>query len=148
MYVRHLSLTDFRSYPSVELELSPGVTAFVGPNGQGKTNLVEALGYLATLGSHRVALDAPLVRAGAERAVLVTLARFLPPLVKQQPSRHPPSTSLTVTSYASSCVTRKLACGSSLKSTKDGSIASTRRPATQLPPHSAARSRRAVIAAM
>ena len=70
MYVRHLSLTDFRSYPSVELELSPGVTAFVGPNGQGKTNLVEALGYLATLGSHRVALDAPLVRAGAERAVV------------------------------------------------------------------------------
>jgi len=70
MYVRHLSLTDFRSYPSVELELSPGVTAFVGPNGQGKTNLVEALGYLATLGSHRVAVDAPLVRAGAERAVV------------------------------------------------------------------------------
>ena len=70
MYVRQLSLTDFRSYPSVDLELSPGVTAFVGPNGQGKTNLVEALGYLATLGSHRVALDAPLVRAGAERAVV------------------------------------------------------------------------------
>ena len=70
MYVRQLSVTDFRSYPSVDLELSPGVTAFVGPNGQGKTNLVEALGYLATLGSHRVALDAPLVRAGAERAVV------------------------------------------------------------------------------
>src|SRR5438270_11624927 len=70
MYVRHLSLTDFRSYPSAELELTPGVTGFVGPNGQGKTNLIEALGYLATLGSHRVALDAPLVRAGAERAVV------------------------------------------------------------------------------
>jgi DNA replication and repair protein RecF len=70
MYVRHLSLTDFRSYPSAELDLTPGVTAFVGPNGQGKTNLVEALGYLATLGSHRVAVDAPLVRAGAERAVV------------------------------------------------------------------------------
>jgi DNA replication and repair protein RecF len=50
--------------------LEPGVTAFVGPNGQGKTNLVEAAGYLATLGSHRVALDAPLVRAGAECAVV------------------------------------------------------------------------------
>ena len=70
MYVRHLSLVDFRSYETAELELTPGVTALVGPNGQGKTNLVEAIGYLATLGSHRVALDAPLVRAGAERAVV------------------------------------------------------------------------------
>ena len=70
MHVRHLSVTDFRSYPSAELELAPGVTALVGPNGQGKTNLVEAVGYLATLGSHRVATDAPLVRSGAERAVV------------------------------------------------------------------------------
>src|SRR3954468_20356784 len=70
MHVRLLSLTDFRSYPAAELELTPGVTALVGPNGQGKTNLVEAVGYLATLGSHRVATDAPLVRSGAERAVI------------------------------------------------------------------------------
>ena len=70
MYVRHLSVTDFRSYDEAAVDLEPGVTAFVGPNGQGKTNLVEALGYLATLGSHRVALDAPLVRSGAERAVV------------------------------------------------------------------------------
>jgi DNA replication and repair protein RecF len=70
MYVRHLSVTDFRSYDEASLDLEPGVTALVGPNGQGKTNLVEGLGYLATLGSHRVALDAPLVRAGAERAVV------------------------------------------------------------------------------
>ena len=70
MHVRHLSVTDFRSYAQAELALEPGITAFVGPNGQGKTNLVEALGYLATLGSHRVATDAPLVRAGAERAVV------------------------------------------------------------------------------
>ena len=70
MYVRHLSVTDFRSYDDASLDLEPGVTALVGPNGQGKTNLVEALGYLATLGSHRVALDAPLVRAGTERAVV------------------------------------------------------------------------------
>src|SRR3954452_19142454 len=70
VHVRHLSVTDFRSYPGAELELTPGVTALVGPNGQGKTNLVEAVGYLATLGSHRVASDAPLVRRGAERAVL------------------------------------------------------------------------------
>jgi len=70
MHVRHLEVIDFRSYPSATVDLEPGVTAFVGPNGQGKTNLVEAIGYLATLGSHRVALDAPLVRSGAERAVV------------------------------------------------------------------------------
>ncbi|MFG2071652.1 DNA replication/repair protein RecF [Nonomuraea maritima] len=70
MHVAHLSLTDFRSYASVELGLEPGVTAFVGPNGQGKTNLVEALGYVATHSSHRVANDAPLVRQGATRAIV------------------------------------------------------------------------------
>ncbi|MFB6808428.1 DNA replication/repair protein RecF [Streptomyces sp. NPDC056387] len=70
MHVSHLSLADFRSYARAEVELGPGVTAFVGPNGQGKTNLVEAIGYLATLGSHRVSSDAPLVRMGADRAVI------------------------------------------------------------------------------
>lgn len=70
MHVTHLSLADFRSYARVEVPLDPGVTAFVGPNGQGKTNLVEAVGYLATLGSHRVSSDAPLVRMGAERAII------------------------------------------------------------------------------
>ncbi|MFD8090711.1 DNA replication/repair protein RecF [Streptomyces malaysiensis] len=70
MHVTHLSLADFRSYARAEVALDPGVTAFVGPNGQGKTNLVEAVGYLATLGSHRVSSDAPLVRMGAERAVV------------------------------------------------------------------------------
>ncbi|MFJ7042162.1 DNA replication/repair protein RecF [Streptomyces sp. NPDC101112] len=70
MHVTHLSLADFRSYARVEVPLDPGVTAFVGPNGQGKTNLVEAVGYLATLGSHRVSSDAPLVRMGADRAVI------------------------------------------------------------------------------
>ncbi|MBP6997389.1 MAG: DNA replication/repair protein RecF [Phycicoccus sp.] len=70
MYVRHLSLGDFRSYERAELPLEPGVTTLVGLNGQGKTNLVEAIGYVATLGSHRVATDAPLVRFGAERAII------------------------------------------------------------------------------
>ncbi|TDC68418.1 DNA replication/repair protein RecF [Streptomyces hainanensis] len=70
MHVTHLSLADFRSYARAEVELDRGVTSFVGPNGQGKTNLVEAVGYLATLGSHRVSSDAPLVRAGADRAVI------------------------------------------------------------------------------
>jgi DNA replication and repair protein RecF len=72
VHVAHLSLTDFRSYESVDLGLEAGVTAFVGPNGQGKTNLVEALGYVATLSSHRVATDAPLVRHGAARAIVRT----------------------------------------------------------------------------
>jgi DNA replication and repair protein RecF len=70
VHLAHLSLADFRSYAAVELPLDLGVTAFVGPNGQGKTNLVEAVGYLATLGSHRVAHDAPLVRLGTGRAVV------------------------------------------------------------------------------
>jgi len=70
VHLAHLSLADFRSYASVELPLEPGVTALVGPNGQGKTNLVEAVGYLASLNSHRVAADGPLVRSGADRAVI------------------------------------------------------------------------------
>lgn len=70
MYLRHLSVADFRSYPTAELALEPGVTTLVGSNGQGKTNLVEAAGYLATLGSHRVATDQPLVRHGADSAVV------------------------------------------------------------------------------
>jgi DNA replication and repair protein RecF len=70
VHLTRLALTDFRSYPALSLELGPGVSTFRGPNGEGKTNLVEAVGYLATLGSHRVASDAPLVRRGAERAVL------------------------------------------------------------------------------
>lgn len=72
MYVRHLSVTDFRSWSSADVALEPGPTLLLGANGQGKTNLVEALGYVATLGSHRVAADAPLVRNGAERAVVRT----------------------------------------------------------------------------
>ena len=70
MYVAHLSLHDFRSYATAEVELSPGATAFVGRNGQGKTNLVEAIDYLSRLSSHRVASDAPLVRAGCDQAVV------------------------------------------------------------------------------
>ncbi|KUI31672.1 DNA replication/repair protein RecF [Mycobacterium sp. IS-1742] len=73
MFVRHLTLTDFRSWARADLELESGRTVFVGPNGFGKTNLVEALWYSATLGSHRVASDAPLIRAGAPRAVVSTI---------------------------------------------------------------------------
>jgi DNA replication and repair protein RecF len=70
MHVSALSLTDFRSWPQLDLELAPGPTALVGSNGQGKTNVVEALLFVATLGSHRVSTDAPLVRQGAERAIV------------------------------------------------------------------------------
>jgi len=70
VYVAHLELHDFRSYAAVEVEIGPGVTAFVGRNGQGKTNLVEAIDYLSSLSSHRVSSDAPLVRQGAAQAIV------------------------------------------------------------------------------
>jgi DNA replication and repair protein RecF len=70
MYVSKLAVADFRSYAQAYVELDAGPSAFIGPNGQGKTNLVEAIGYVATLDSHRVSGDAPLVRQGAERAVV------------------------------------------------------------------------------
>ena len=70
MFARHLSLTDYRSWATAEVPLRPGVNVLIGRNGTGKTNLVEALGYLATLSSHRVASDAPLIRRGTERAVV------------------------------------------------------------------------------
>jgi DNA replication and repair protein RecF len=70
LHVAHLSLHDFRSYPAVEVEIGPGITSFVGRNGQGKTNLVEAIDYLSRLTSHRVSADAPLVRQGASQAVV------------------------------------------------------------------------------
>lgn len=70
MFVDHLQLGDFRSYAQVDVALGSGVTTFVGANGQGKTNLVEAVEYLSTLSSHRVASEVPLVRFGAERAVV------------------------------------------------------------------------------
>jgi DNA replication and repair protein RecF len=70
MFVDHLQLIDFRSYESVDLPLDPGVTTFVGANGQGKTNLVEAIEYLSTMSSHRVASEVPLVRSGAARAIV------------------------------------------------------------------------------
>ncbi|SPM29806.1 Recombinational DNA repair ATPase RecF, partial [Mycobacterium terramassiliense] len=73
VYVRQLGLRDFRSWAHTDLELQPGRTVFVGPNGFGKTNLIEALWYSTTLGSHRVGTDAPLIRAGAERAVVSTI---------------------------------------------------------------------------
>ena len=70
MHVAALALRDFRSYAELDLALDPGVSVLVGANGQGKTNVVEALQYLATLGSHRVATDAPLVREGCSQAHL------------------------------------------------------------------------------
>lgn len=73
MYVRHLGLRDFRSWAHADLELQPGRTVFIGSNGFGKTNLLEALWYSSTLGSHRVGTDLPLIRAGAERAVVSTI---------------------------------------------------------------------------
>jgi DNA replication and repair protein RecF len=91
VYVSQLQVTDFRSWESAQLDLGPGVSALVGANGQGKTNLVEALGYLATLASHRVAGDAALVRRGAQsaivRATVVSAGRQLLVEVELNPGR-------------------------------------------------------------
>jgi DNA replication and repair protein RecF len=70
MFVRRLELVDFRSYPRTVVEFEPGCSVLLGPNGVGKTNLLEALHYVSTLDSHRVATDAPLVRSGATSAVI------------------------------------------------------------------------------
>lgn len=70
MIVEHLSLRDFRNYAEAEVALVAGPNVFVGSNGQGKTNLAEAIGFLATLGSHRVSADAPMVRDGADAAIV------------------------------------------------------------------------------
>jgi DNA replication and repair protein RecF len=70
VHVAHLTLHDFRSYADLDVALEPGATAFIGRNGQGKTNLVEAIDYLSRLSSHRVATDTPLVRAGADQAIV------------------------------------------------------------------------------
>ena len=70
MHVTHLSLTDFRNYARAEVPLQSGANLFVGSNGQGKTNLVEALGYLSTLTSHRVTIDTAMIRQGCDSAVV------------------------------------------------------------------------------
>jgi DNA replication and repair protein RecF len=73
VYIRQLTVTDFRSWDHAELDFEPGVAVLVGPNGQGKTNLIEALSYLSTLSSHRVSTDGPLIRHGAQRAIVRTV---------------------------------------------------------------------------
>jgi DNA replication and repair protein RecF len=72
LYVRHLQVSDFRSWEHADLEFVPGANVLIGQNGQGKTNLIEAIGYTATLGSHRVAVDLPLIRQGCSRAIVRT----------------------------------------------------------------------------
>lgn len=74
LYIRSLELRDFRSWPELKVELKPGITIFIGRNGFGKTNIVEAIGYLAHLSSHRVSTDAPLVRANAGDARISAVA--------------------------------------------------------------------------
>ncbi|WP_455131947.1 DNA replication/repair protein RecF [Microbacterium aurum] len=70
MIVEQLNLVDFRNYAAADVTLAPGPNVFVGRNGQGKTNLAEAIGYFATLGSHRVSQDAPMVRDGEDAAIV------------------------------------------------------------------------------
>jgi DNA replication and repair protein RecF len=77
MHVISLTAVDFRSYSFVEINLEPGVTTFIGSNGQGKTNLVEAISYCSTLSSHRVSQDLPLVKSDQPRAIVRTGVKFL-----------------------------------------------------------------------
>ena len=70
MKISHLSLQDFRSYKNLELKLNEGTHIFIGENGEGKTNIVEAIMYLALLSSHRISTDAPLIKLGAERGYI------------------------------------------------------------------------------
>ena len=70
MIVTHLNLSNYRNYAVADVAMAPGANLFVGRNGQGKTNLVEALGYLSTLGSHRVSNDSALIRAGEDAAII------------------------------------------------------------------------------
>jgi DNA replication and repair protein RecF len=70
VFVAALGLTDFRNYESLDIELHPGPNLVVGSNGQGKTNLVEALAYLSTLGSHRVSSDVALIKQGRDAAIV------------------------------------------------------------------------------
>ena len=76
MHVKHLTLSNFRNYSTVELPLNPGINLLVGRNGQGKTNLAEAIFYAATLNSHRVSGYLPLIRQGESKAIVRVLARF------------------------------------------------------------------------
>lgn len=70
MIVAQLSLVDFRNYATLEVGLVAGPNVFVGSNGQGKTNLVEAIAYLSVLGSHRVSSDQALIRSGTDAAIV------------------------------------------------------------------------------
>ena len=70
MHVSFLSLTSWRNHTHSQVELVPGVSVFLGPNGQGKTNLIEAIGYLSTLDSHRVSSPQQLIQAGASSALI------------------------------------------------------------------------------
>ena len=70
MKLSHLSLVDFRSYSNLELELDGGTHIFIGENGEGKTNIIEAVMYLALLSSHRISSDVPLIKLGHERAYI------------------------------------------------------------------------------
>jgi len=76
MHVKHLTLSNFRNYETVELPLTTGVNLLVGKNGQGKTNLAEAIFFAATLSSHRVSGYLPLIRQGENKAIVRVLARF------------------------------------------------------------------------
>ena len=74
MFVKHLTVANFRNHENTDVGLQAGINMFVGDNGQGKTNLVEAIYYLSTLSSHRVAGYLPLIRKGRPTAIIRAMA--------------------------------------------------------------------------
>ena len=70
MFVKHLTLSHFRNHKNTEIAFEPGVNLLVGPNGQGKTNVVEAIEYVSTLSSHRVAGYQPLINKDSSQAII------------------------------------------------------------------------------
>lgn len=116
MQVTQLALSDFRNYASVDVALVPGPNLFVGRNGQGKTNLVESLGYLSTLGSHRVSTDQALIRAGRDSAVIRARLRNADRdlLAEVQINRSSPTArrSTAAASSRASCPASSRACSS------------------------------------
>jgi DNA replication and repair protein RecF len=70
MFAKRVKLTNFRNYETADIEFSSGVNLIYGPNGQGKTNLVEALNFFAGLDSHRVAGHSPLIKQGKSTAII------------------------------------------------------------------------------
>ena len=76
MLITNLNLTNYRSYTSLELQLQPGVSIFIGKNGEGKTNIAESILYLTFLSSHRASGNTPLIKLGNNSAYIRAKVKY------------------------------------------------------------------------